>query len=60
MNKFEKYCWNNFLKDSFFGKKYFLIESLILLKISFMKSFGFKNYKHTKKEYRIIDFMGIR
>ena len=58
MNKFEKYCWNKCIKDSFFGHAFLLYQQLCKFKKEFFKIFLIK-YK-PENSRRIQEFMGIQ
>lgn len=58
MNKFEKYCWKNGVKDSLWGNSYKLMQQWII----FIKCLPFpfnKLYPNIKDRRRVMDFMGI-
>ena len=60
MNRFEKYCWNKGIKNSFYGNRYLLNNQLFYIWSKLPQLI--KKIFRIKKEYinyRIMHFMGI-
>lgn len=57
MNRFEKYCWEHWVKDSCFGAVFLIHQQLCIFKSKFFKIFSIQ-YK-PGKSIRVQEFMGI-